>query len=309
MTLFNNEDEATVQVAGEALIDLLMQADGRLLPRLGGSPYNLARAMAHLGRPVAYRMPLSSDAFGRQLAKALLDSGVALQGPTSACPTSLALVRVSPDGHPAYSFYRAGVADRDLDPASLSIPATARLFHVGSLSLIPPDGLAWAGLLERLAAQGIPTSVDVNMRPGVAPDRQAYVDSVRRAMQQARYLKVSDEDLQVLGFAGDPREVAVSLLGRVTQVVVLTLGREGAWAYAYGGIAIRQEAPRVTVVDAVGAGDCFYAGFLARLDELGCLQGRPAADELTEALRFGAAVTAINLQRAGCQPPWRHEVN
>ena len=34
----------------------------------------------------------------------------------------------------------------------------------------------------------------------------------------------------------------------------------------------------------------------------------PAPDLVAEALAWGNRVTAINLQRAGCQPPWRHEV-
>jgi fructokinase len=66
----------------------------------------------------------------------------------------------------------------------------------------------------------------------------------------------------------------------------------------------------VSVVDTVGAGDCFYAGFLAHLIEQDGLvvATAPVPDLMAEALAWGNRVTAINLQRAGCQPPWRHEV-
>jgi fructokinase len=63
-------------------------------------------------------------------------------------------------------------------------------------------------------------------------------------------------------------------------------------------------------MDTVGAGDCFYAGCLSHLLGQGALDGRdaPAPDQLADALAFGNRVTAHNLQRAGCQPPWRHEL-
>ena len=61
-----------IATAGEALIDLITQPDGRLEPCLGGAVFNLTRAIARQGVGVAYLNPLSSDRFGRQLAQALL---------------------------------------------------------------------------------------------------------------------------------------------------------------------------------------------------------------------------------------------
>lgn len=300
-------------VCGEALIDLIQRPDGLLEPKLGGSPWNLARALGRLGCAVRYRSPLSQDAYGRQLTAALDESGVARTGGLSSCPTSLALVKVDAAGHPDYAFYRDGVADRDLAPEEVLRAGLegASVFHVGSLALIPPDGAAWRDLLGQAARQGLCTSVDANMRPMVAPDRAAYAAAVAQVLGQARVVKVSDEDLRALGHAGEPLAAARGLLGPVTTVVVLTLGGQGAWCLTREGEHF-QPAPAVTVVDTVGAGDCFYAGFLAALDERGCLAaGAPAAppaERLVEALAFGSRVTAHNLQRAGCQPPWRREL-
>ncbi len=60
----------------------------------------------------------------------------------------------------------------------------------------------------------------------------------------------------------------------------------------------------------VVAGDCFYAGFLAHLIESGSLDSpaAPAADQVAQGLAFGNRVTPFSIQRAGCQPPWRHEL-
>jgi fructokinase len=301
-------------VAGEALIDLIEQADGRLLPHLGGSPWNLARALGRLGCPVQYLNPLSTDEFGGQLAAALSESQVRCVGGRSARPTSQAVVKIDASGQPAYVFYREGVADRDLAPEALLLqwPADASLFHVGSLAVMPPDGQAWLRTLAALVARGVSTSVDINMRPRVArnaADLADYAALSRRILSQGRIIKVSDEDLQALELLGDPRAQARGLLNEVTQVVVLTLGAEGAWGLTREHEHF-QPAAQVPVVDTVGAGDCFYAGCLAHLLGQGALDGRdaPAPDQLAAALAFGNRVTAHNLQRAGCQPPWRREL-
>jgi fructokinase len=68
-----------IVVAGEALVDLLVQPDGSIAAVPGGGPYNTARAIARLGPPVAWLGGLSSDRFGRLLETGLVADGVALQ--------------------------------------------------------------------------------------------------------------------------------------------------------------------------------------------------------------------------------------
>lgn len=300
-----------VLVAGEALIDLIQQPDGRLLPHLGGSPWNLARALGRLGCAVSYLNPLSTDDFGAQLLGALQESQVQCEGGRSRLPTSLAVVNVDAQGHPDYAFYREGVADRDFSPVSVldPWPEQAVLFHVGSLAVMPPDGHAWLSTLSALVAAGVSTSIDINMRPRVASDLAAYASLSRQILAQGRVVKVSDEDLLALDLPGDPLIQARALLNDVTQVVVLTLGAHGAWGLTRAGECFQPPA-QVPVVDTVGAGDCFYAGFLSYLLENDALANAaaPAPELVAKALALGNRVTAVNLQRAGCQPPWRHEL-
>lgn len=309
--LVHAADRGGVVVAGEALIDLLQQPDGQLAPHLGGSPWNLARALGRLGCAVDYASPLSTDDFGEQLAAALDHSQVRRTGGRSALPTSLAVVKVDRRGQPAYAFYREGVADRDLLPQRLLAqwPRQAELLHVGSLALMPPDGRQWLAVLKALVAQGVSTSIDVNMRPRAARDPAAYAGLCRELLSQGRVVKVSDEDLLALELLGEPLARARSLLNEVTQVVVLTLGAQGAWGLTADAEHFQAPAA-VPVVDTVGAGDCFYAGFLAHLLGQGVwrTRARPASAQVVQALAFGNRVTALNLQRAGCQPPWRHEL-
>jgi fructokinase len=300
-------------VAGEALIDLLQQSNGTLVPKLGGSPWNLARALGRLGCNVDYINPLSTDYYGQQLARELELSQVKLTGGRSFLPTSLALVRIRPDGQPDYSFYREGVADRDIEPLSIaqSMGESVQLFHIGSLSLLPPDGAAWAQLLNAILAQGICTSIDINMRPMVAKDKEAYTLQARALLNKGVIIKVSDEDLNAMHLEGEPLNVARKLINDVTQVVILTLGERGAWCLTQEHEHFQPPAS-VRVVDTVGAGDCFYAGFLAKLAELGHIKRynyEPfTIDCMAQAMSFGNSVTAKNLQQVGCEPPWRHEL-
>ena len=61
-----------ITVAHEALIDLIVDPAGQVDPRLGGAGFNVTRAVARLGLPVAYLGRLSGDRFG-QLLRADLD--------------------------------------------------------------------------------------------------------------------------------------------------------------------------------------------------------------------------------------------
>jgi len=299
-------------VAGEAIADLIARSDGAFAPTLGGSPWNLARALGRLGSRVAYVTPLSTDTFGEQFLRALQESRVEFAGQRSERPSCLALVHIQPDGSPAYRFYREGVADRDYTPASVweQVRGPQTVFHIASLALFPPDGYAWADFLLELNRQGICTSVDINVRQLPGADNRAYTELLQRVMPQARVLKVSDEDLQQLGRVGDPLHVACTLLNNTTQVVLLTRGALGAWCLTAEGIW-HEPAPTTPVRDTVGAGDCSYAGFLHALDRAGAFDlpwCTPDAQTLQNALALASRCAAFNLRQQGCQPAWLHEL-
>jgi len=303
-------------IAGENLIDLVAGPDGAFAPHEGGAPYNFARALALQGVDAGYVNPFSSDRFGAALRRTLLASGAHHLGPTSGRPTSLALVTTDDHGQPSYSFYRDNVADRDLDLDRVLASARGAIgFHTGALALVPPDHETVLQAMARCRADGMLCTVDVNLRPqvahgtGVPLDR--YRDAALAAVGAAHVVKVSDEDLRNLGFSEPPVTAARTLLDRGCQLVVLTLGGAGAWVID-AVRQIHQEAIPVAIVDMVGAGDCFFAGFLAYLHRHGALQElihrSPSEDLLFGAMRHAAVSAAIDIARAGCQPPTWDEV-
>lgn len=298
-----------IRVLGEALMDCVAQPDGSLRPFMGGSPFNLARAAALRGASVAYLNPLSTDLFGQQMQAQLTRDGVQLVGGHSPRPTSLAVVQID-EGQPSYGFYREGIADRDYSTdgvLALLAAQTPGVLHTGSLLLVPPEHDKVLAILRGAKALGWTLSVDVNLRPRLAPDLPAYVDAVHAVAALADWLKASDEDLEVLGFDRVQRNNAAPLARHFTEQgatrVALTFGADGAWLQVDDQSA-EQAAPTVAVVDTVGAGDTFWGNCLADW----ALAPTAAAERVATTLQQAIRAAAINCTRAGCQPPTRAEL-
>jgi len=327
MTLLPH-DAVCIATAGEALIDLVRQPDGRYLPCPGGAVFNLSRALARQGTGVAYLNPLSGDRFGRQLADILQADGAHLARPVPVHePTSLAVIGVNAQGHPDFNFYRAGVADRCVTAEGLRQAAAAwpavEVVCTGCLALDPADAHIYVPWLQAEKAAGRWVVVDANLRAAVMPDLAPYRANVHRALALADLIKVSDEDLQVLAVPGaDSLERARHLFHSVpARMLALTQGGEGAVLMLRTPTGTRvlhgRDPGPVTVVDTVGAGDSFLAGLLSPLVRLARQRSQSVnatvqtleESDLGSLLAHALATASINVMRSGCEPPFLHEVH
>jgi fructokinase len=299
----------SIYVLGEALMDCLAQADGSLRPFIGGSPYNLARAAALHGAEVVFINPFSTDAFGQQMVAQLAQDAVRpLQAP-SALPTSLAVVQIK-DGQPSYGFYREGIADRDYTPEQVLEQLSAMqpgVFHTGSLLLVPPEHHKVIAVIQGLKQRGWTISVDANLRPKLAANLAEYVAAVHSVLKLADWIKASDEDLELLGFAHPTRATAPHIAAQLAQHgarrIALTFGGQGAWMQVDGNSAER-DVPVVQIADTVGAGDTFWGNCLADW----AITSDGAAQRVEKTLHYAMQAAAINCTRQGCQPPRHTEV-
>lgn len=303
-----------VFVLGEALMDCIAQPDGRLLPLMGGSPFNMARAAALRGASVTYLNPLSTDLFGQGLTQLLRHDGVQLQGGTSQRPTSLAVVQIT-NGQPSYGFYREGIADRDYTVDGIvglmRQQKTPGILHTGSLLLIPPEHHKVVAILKAARELGWTLSVDINLRPKVAHDLAQYVQALHEVIALTDWLKASDEDLETMGFTGVAigesarlvRELRARVAPHALSRVALTFGGHGAHL-DIAGQAISLPVPPTQVVDTVGAGDTFWGNTVADW----ALQPEGAAERVATSLALAMKAAAINCTRQGCQPPSWAEV-
>lgn len=303
-----------ILISGEALIDLIPdpEAEGRYDAVRGGSPYNVAIGLGRLGAPTSFVARLSADANGEGLAAALgrdrVDLGFVARDPR---PTPLAFVmRGTAQTGSRYSFYLDATAYDGRWPFPPVWPRGARHLHVGSLAAVDPrHGESVVDAL-RLAREQATTSFDPNIRPLVTPDRASVAALVERQVALASFVKASEEDLEWL-YPGRTIEETLAQWARLgPRFCVATLGDRGAVAFL-GGERLSVAAPRVDVVDTVGAGDSFMSSLLSAMDRdgaLGASAASPSAAKLQRWLAFAATASAITCTRRGSNPPTLAEV-
>jgi fructokinase len=151
-------------------------------------------------------------------------------------------------------------------------------------------------------------TVDPNCRPAFIPDRAAYRRGLGALLRHADVVKASDDDHAYLEPSRAPADTARSLLDDGPAVAVVTLGGEGALIVTRAG-ETTVPAPKVEVVDTIGAGDAFGGGFLAWWQLRGHGRAELAdPDALRAATAFACAVAARTCERAGASPPTLAEV-
>jgi len=300
-----------IVVAGESLIDLLVRRDGGVTATPGGGPFNAARALGRLGQPVAFLGRLSSDAFGRMLRDRLVADGVDLRlAPASDDPTLLAVAEIGDDGSASYPFHTVGTAAVGLALADLpdGLPPDTTAFHVGTLGLaLEPMASAIAGFVAG-AAPDVLVMADPNCRPAAIRDPGAYRARLARILSRVDVVKSSADDLAWLDPGRELITAARALLEHGPAVVLVTDGGRPVRIVTRRDV-VAIPVPVVTVVDTVGAGDAFGAGFLAAWTHGG--RGRAELGDLTalaDATRFAIDVGVRTVNRAGADPPTMAEV-
>lgn len=305
---------------GEALIDMVPFKSGEssendaFKPCPGGSPYNSAVAIGRLKVPVAFLGRLSTDFFGEALIARLNANGVRTDLIARANQTTtLAFVKLAPGEEPQYAFYTEGSADRSLSPADIpaSLPDDARCILFGSISMtMEPIASTIESLVKRESAKRV-ISLDPNVRPVMIRDKAAYVKRLEGWIRSSTIVKISGADMEFV-YPDMTRDEALDhVLSMGPSLVVTTLGKDGALAIGKrpDGSAFRATAPvvDVKVVDTIGAGDTFHAGFLSWLEMHGKMSRQAIAGlsekELSEALFFANKAASLVCAKRGAEPP------
>jgi len=303
---------------GEALIDFLPMtgAEGSRgwRPFPGGSPFNIAVAVARLGVPAGFLSRLSRDLFGDQLMAAMQDNKVDTSlVRRSDEPSTLAFVDAAPGQEPRYAFFAVGSADRSLAPADLpaALPEGVACLHFGSNSLAQePSVSTLEGLMRRESGRRV-LSLDPNIRPTLIADPAAYRKRFEGWIRHAGIVKLSRADLAWLYPGAEVDALLDDWLQRGPALVVVTRGGDGAVARTR---AVRAEIPGIpiTVVDTIGAGDTFHGALLARLYRHRQLSrqrlGQIDQASLVAALDYANRAAAINCARPGMDPPYASEL-
>jgi fructokinase len=299
--------ERLIAVAGEALVDLVLEADGTTSRHLGGGAYNTARTLGRLGLAPLFVGRISSDAHGRALRVGLSESGVRLDGIVDTDdPTTFALVELDGHGAASYRFYADGTSISGLLPeqAHTVMPPLPAALHVGGLGLVfEPQARTIAGLVREAPSTTL-VMLDPNCRPGAAPYPPVHRERLRDLLSRVDVVKASEEDLAYMQPEQPALQTARDWLERGPAVVLLTHGSGGATLITPDA-EVAVPAPPANVVDTIGAGDAFGGGWLAGWIAGGLERADLGErDALVRTTRFAAQVAARTCERAGADPPY-----
>ena len=295
-----------VVVCGEALIDVILDESGNETEVPGGGPFNTARALGRLGMPVGFLGRLSSDPSGQMLATLLAADGVDLRlasiGPE---PTTRAIATVGAGGETRYRFEHEGTSAPNLSAAMLPVQLGHEVdaIHVGTLGLVfEPVASTLVGLIRRDGKNRL-VMVDPNVRTGIVDDGP-YRERLLDVIGHATVVKASEADVRWLYPGLSVEEAAGRMLEHGLGLAVVTLGERGAYG-AHRDLGMRVPAPRVRVVDTIGAGDAFGAGLLAWLYDHDRISASLSLEleELRAALTYACRVAALTCARRGADPP------
>ncbi|PZG00759.1 carbohydrate kinase family protein [Micromonospora deserti] len=303
-----------ITVVGETLVDLIEESPEKVAACPGGSPANVAVALARLGQSTTLLTQLGDDPHGRMLRANLDANGVRLDpGSVLDLPrTSVARTVLTPDGQAGYDF---SIEWNAFGGAAIAAGPGGECLHTGSLAAVLAPGADDVLTLVRRSRAATMVSFDPNCRPSLMGDPAAARARIETLVALSDVVKVSVEDLAWLCPGLRPEEAGRRWLELGATLVVVTRGARGAWA------ATRQRhvdvgAYPVEVVDTIGAGDSFTAGMLAALAEAGLLgaAGRAAlaaADHVTLTAVVGQAARAAawTCTRRGADPPSRAELD
>lgn len=280
-----------------------ISADSRLVLRVGGAESNVATSLARLGHAARWASALGADPFGRLILDELGAAGVDVSRVRTDDAAPTGLYAKDPRGDSTrVLYYRRGSAASRLAPDTFGpdVAEGARLIHLsGTTPALSESCRALTHSVVRNRAWGeAAVSFDVNYRPGLWPVDEAAPELAALA-RAADIVFVGRDEAQTLWgteTVDDVRELLPE-----PRILVVKDGSVGAASFGPEGRAWA-DARRVPVVETVGAGDAFAAGWIS-----GWLRGL----EPDRALRLGHLIASLAVQIVGDCPvvPSREDID
>jgi len=293
------EGELDLVAVGEVLLDFISEAPAERLEQadrfrryLGGSVTNVAANLVRLGSKAAVVAKTGDDAFGRYIRHELARRGVITDYLLADPRLHTSVVFITRSAGTA-DFILCRGADACLEPADVpeELIAQARVVHASSFALSQePSRSAVLKALRLARERGSLVSLDPNYHPALWGDDVPVEEVLAEAYRFADVAKPSWDDCQRLFGPGLRTRDYVDRFHRWgVPLVVLTRGPRGV-LISHEGKLVDLASRDVTVSDATGAGDAFWAGFLAAM-----LDGR----SLYEAALVGREVAELKLTTVG----------
>ncbi len=247
----------------------------------GGSGANIAAGLSKLGRKVAFLGKTGDDEAGRWLLKNMNDSGIDTQameivtgGKSASC-----FIALDEQGNRAIYALGGSALLENVDELDLPRVTKSRVICIGDAYIPVAIAAAEAARSQAITVFFIPGGLMVTYG----------LKELRPILQNTSVLVVSRNEANRLIGDCSPSEAGFALREAGPEVVVVTLGADGAILVSENGIEM-VPAQDTTVIDTTGAGDAFAAGLIhAYLDDRAW----------SDALEMGCAMAAIKISHLG----------
>jgi sugar/nucleoside kinase (ribokinase family) len=268
------EGDLDLLAIGETLVDFISIEETDWLRNAytfrkyqGGSPANIAVYVAKLGGQAAVISKTGIGAMGQFLKAELGRAGVTCDYMVMDHRVHSSVIFVSRTSRTAdFEAFRSG--DYQLEPREISQEAIdrAKIVHASTWALSrEPCRSAVEHTFSLARERGAIISLDPNYSPQIWPDYREAMEVMPRLLSYATITKPSLDDAnRLFGRDRKPEEYIERFHEMGPEVVVFTMGADGVMI-SEGGKPIHIPARPIKAVDATGAGDSFWAGFLVAL--------------------------------------------
>jgi len=286
-----------VTVVGELNLDLILYGlpeqlvperealANRLALTLGSSSAIFAHNLAVMGSRVGFTSRIGDDPLGRISLERLSEGSVDVaKVRTVSGPTTTGLTVILPRSQNRLIFtYPGAMFEMCFEDLDLSYLASAKHFHLSSFYLHRALRPRIAELFHKMKSAGLTTSLDTNDDP-----EDLWADDLLEVLRYVDVFLPNEREIMKITRSDNAR-AGLAKLANTVPVVVVKLGTQGA-AARQGKTEISAPPLRVEVIDPVGAGDSFDAGFIHQY-----VRGA----DLATCLRYGNLAGACSTTRPG----------
>lgn len=300
------EKSIDILCVGEVLIDFIATQKEKPISEVkdyhryvGGSPTNVAMNMARLGLKVELAATIGDDGFGTYIRKRLDENEVGTigLGVTDTVPSTVIFVNRT-ENTPEFIPMRGADSHIAIDQISEELLSNTRVFHTSCFALSKdPARTAILKAAKRASELNCTLSIDINYSEKIWPDSEQAKNAVIEYCSYQPIIKASQDDIdRLFGKGMNHEQIFDHLHSLGAKKVCLTMGKKGAKLSEPGQPVLELSALKVEkIMDATGAGDAFWSGFL-----FAYLKGHRNDKCMEAALQMAA----IKLQNVGRIPDY-----
>lgn len=245
-----------------------------LVLRMAGAESNTAIGLQRLGVATRWISRVGNDVLGELIVQTAAREGVDVSAVTRDPARSTGIfMKWRERGRTQREYFRRHSAAAALGPGDLGAEPGEDVawVHLTGITL----GLAASGkelvqlLVRRARKRGIPVSFDLNYRPGLWDSAATAAATATLVLPWVDWVLCGVDEGKELFEVADPTTLGRTLRAAGAGGAVVRVGIDGAWLVGEDAELVPIDALEAEVMDEVGAGDAFAAGFIA-----GMLRGR-----------------------------------